>query len=80
MTTEASQLLPTLLRLDPKDRAELVAELLDSIEADTSTEADAEVDAEITRRIEEVASGHVKPVPWSEARSCILADDDDGNR
>ncbi|VTT97016.1 Addiction module component, family OS=Rhodopirellula europaea SH398 GN=RESH_04772 PE=4 SV=1: Unstab_antitox [Gemmataceae bacterium] len=80
MTPTAIELLPSLLQLTPDDRAELAAQLLNSLDTGTDESADEAWGEEIARRIEEVRRGRVKPVPWAEARAQILADDADGGR
>jgi len=56
------------LRLPKTARAALVVRLLETL--DTQVDADAEEawDEEIGKRLEEVDSGRVKLVSWSEAR------------
>ncbi|HVL11344.1 MAG TPA: addiction module protein [Gemmata sp.] len=78
MTTTADQLLATLLQLPSGDRGELAAKLLESLDDPADADADAAWDAEIRDRVEEMKQGRVKPVSWADARSQILADDDDG--
>lgn len=78
MTPTAINLLPSLLQLTVDDRAELAARLLDSLESGTDDRADEAWGEEVIRRIEDVQTGRVIPVPWAEARSQILADDADG--
>ena len=75
MTAAADQLLPTLLQLSTEARGELVARLLESLDAQADPDAEASWNEEIRIRVEDVKQGRVKPVPWAEARSQILADD-----
>jgi putative addiction module component (TIGR02574 family) len=79
MTTAADQLLPTLLQLSSEDRGELAARLLESLETEVDPDAEAAWDEEIRTRVEDVKKGRVTPVPWADARSQILADDDGGS-
>jgi putative addiction module component (TIGR02574 family) len=65
---EAGELLKHALTLSDKERAELAANLIDSL--DPIVDADAELDwqKEIARRLEEIESGRVRTVPWDEVR------------
>jgi len=78
MTTAANQLLPALLQLAPGDRAELAAQLLESLDSEVDEDVIKAWDKEIQQRIKDVQSGRVKTVPWSEARAQILSDEADG--
>ena len=73
MSGKAQKILEEALTLPPAERADLAASLLDSLDEgpdDAVEEAWAE---EIKRRIEDVESGRVKTIPWSEARERFLA-------
>jgi len=74
MTPEVSDLLKKALALPPEARAALAGSLLESLDDDPP---DPGVEAawadEIKRRIEELDSGKVKPIPWEEARRQISA-------
>ncbi|MCE9563421.1 MAG: addiction module protein [Planctomycetes bacterium] len=74
MTTAANQLLQTLLQLTPADRAELAAQLLESLDSEIDDSASEAWDKEIQQRIEDVRSGRVKTVPWSQARVQIRSE------
>ena len=78
MTPAADQYLAELLQLPPDDRGEIATRLLESLDPSES-DVEAAWSAEIRMRIEDVRSGRVAPVPWSEARAQILADDDGGS-
>jgi putative addiction module component (TIGR02574 family) len=64
MDAEVLRLYDTVMSLSKADRAELLAILLDS-EGDGSTqeELDAAWSAEVRRRMEEIESGRVQPIP-----------------
>ena len=79
MTSAADQLLMASLQLTPEDRGELAARLLESLETQADPDAEAAWDEEIRTRVEDVKQGRVTPVPWTDARSQILADDDGGS-
>lgn len=73
MARNPQRLLEEALALPPEARAALAGELIESLEEDEVDEdAEAQWSAEIRRRLQEVDSGAVKPVPWSEARRRIL--------
>jgi putative addiction module component (TIGR02574 family) len=74
MSPDVSDLLKKALALPPEARADLAGSLLESLDegpADESVEATWSV--EIKRRIEELDSGKVKPIPWEEARREVVA-------
>jgi putative addiction module component (TIGR02574 family) len=73
MAKKHQQLFEEALRLPPEARAALAGELIDSLDVDDlDGDAEAAWGAEIRRRLQEVDSGTVKAVPWSEARRRIL--------
>ena len=72
MNPEAEKLLEDALRLPPQARAALAAQLIESLDEDVDENAEAAWSAEIARRVEELESGRIKAVPWSEARRQIL--------
>jgi putative addiction module component (TIGR02574 family) len=71
MTAEISELLKKALALPPEARAALAGSLLESLEDTLDASAEEEWSREIARRIAELDSGKVKPVPWAEARRQI---------
>ena len=74
MNPNVSDLLKKALALPPEARAALAGSLLESLDegpADQSVEA--AWSEEITRRMEELDSGNVKPIPWEDARREIAA-------
>ena len=56
-----------LLRLSPSERGEIASFLLDSLDSETEAEPAEDVEAawteEIGRRVEEIQSGRVVPIP-----------------
>ena len=72
MAEEISDILKKALALPAEARAALAGSLLESLDEHPP---DAGVEAawseEIARRIKELDSGKVKPVPWAEARRQI---------
>jgi putative addiction module component (TIGR02574 family) len=71
MSQDVSELLKKALDLPPAARAALANSLLESLDETVDSSAEEEWNAEIARRIGELDSGKVKPIPWSEARRQI---------
>ena len=73
MQADIKELIEAALKLPPEARGALASRLLDSLQGE-SVDADAEAswEAEIARRVEELETGRVRTVPWSEARQQIL--------
>lgn len=66
---KGQKLLEEALTLPPDERADLAAILLGSLHDPQDEAADEAWDAELKKRIDEVESGAVKTIPWSEARA-----------
>jgi putative addiction module component (TIGR02574 family) len=78
MAPDAEKLLQEALSLSEDTRVDLAKAFLESVEHEPADEgADAAWSAEAKRRLEEVRSGAVKPVPWEEAEGQIF-DPSDG--
>jgi putative addiction module component (TIGR02574 family) len=73
MTREVSDLLKQALALPVEARAALAGSLLESLDDIVDESAEEEWSKEIARRIADLDSGKVKPVPWAEARRQISA-------
>ena len=74
MSPDISELLKKALALPPEARAALAGSLLESLDEEPADEGvEAAWSEEIQRRIEELDSGKVKPIPWAEARREIAA-------
>jgi putative addiction module component (TIGR02574 family) len=73
MSPEISELLQKALGLPPEARAALADCLLESLDDTVDEGAEEEWNKEIARRIAELDSGKVKPIPWAEARRRISA-------
>ena len=71
MAQDISEILKQAMALPSEARAALAGALLDSLEANTDASVEAEWDCEIARRIEELDSGAVRPITWTEARRQI---------
>ena len=72
MTPDPVKLLEEALKLSPEARAALAASLLESLDEGVDEGAEAAWAAAIAKRIHELDSGGVTPVPWPEARRMIL--------
>ena len=72
MAPDPVKLLEEALKLSPEARAALAASLLESLDDGVDEDAEAAWAAEVTRRLRELDSGTVTPIPWSEARRMIL--------
>jgi putative addiction module component (TIGR02574 family) len=71
MAVDIEQILQQALTLDENDRAQLAGRLLESLEP---AEEDVEEAwrQEIARRLKELDSGAVQPIPWEEASARIF--------
>lgn len=77
MTRDATTLLADALKLPERERGDLAARLIDSLDPAADDEIETAWDAEIGARIEELRTGHAQPAPWPEARRLILGDVDE---
>jgi putative addiction module component (TIGR02574 family) len=72
MKPDPSKLLKDALKLSPEARAALATSLLESLDEAVDEGGEAAWAEEIGKRVRELDSGAVTPVPWSEARRLIL--------
>jgi len=72
MKQDVSELLKKSLELPAEARAALAGSLLESLDDQVDASAEEEWKQEIARRIAELDSGKVKPIPWADARKSIL--------
>ncbi len=72
MNEAAQKILSDALHLPDRERAELAASLIDSLDPSVDEEYQQAWDSEVLRRVEELDNGAVTPVPWAEARRRIL--------
>jgi putative addiction module component (TIGR02574 family) len=73
MDQDVTELLKKALALPPEARAALAGSLLESLDDTVDVSAEQEWNEEIARRIQELDSGMVKPIPWDEARRKLSA-------
>ena len=72
MNAIAQKIFADALRLPDDERAELAASLIDSLDPNADEGSAQTWEGEVLRRLAELDSGSVRPVPWSEARRRIL--------
>ena len=77
MTQDAARLLKQALQLPDNERADLAALLLESLDEADAQVPEADGDAELQRRVQEIHDGKADLVPWAEARRMIMDDSDD---
>ena len=65
---EANELLKKALALPDKERAELAASLIDSLDATVDDDAEAAWQEEVARRLNDIETGKVNTIPWDEVR------------
>jgi putative addiction module component (TIGR02574 family) len=68
MTQEAAELLKRALALPAEERADLASTLIDSLDATVDENVEAAWQEEISRRMDDLDSGRVKPVSLEEFR------------
>jgi len=71
MKQDPHDLLKEALKLPPEARAALAGSLLDSLDQEGDEDAETAWHTEIDRRLKNLDSGKIKPVPWPEARRKI---------
>ena len=72
MSAKSNEIFEQALALSPTDRAKLVNSLLESLDPPDAGVNEA-WDVEIQRRAEELRSGKVNSIPWSEVRAELEA-------
>jgi putative addiction module component (TIGR02574 family) len=77
MAERTTAVLTEVLAWPANERGDLAARLLQSLDAESDVDAEAAWDAEIRMRLDDVQSGRVVGIPWTEAREQILEDVDD---
>ena len=73
MKQDVTELLKKALELPAEARAALAGSLLESLDDKLDASVEEEWNREIARRIVELDSGKVKPIPWAEARRQVSA-------
>jgi len=72
MSPTAESLLSQVLTLDEKDRASVAGALIESLHGEVDPNVQEAWDVEIRRRVEELESGSVQPIPWSDVRQRLF--------
>ena len=68
MKQDPRNLLKEALKLPAEGRAALAGALLESLDQEVDQDAEAAWEAEIHRRLQDLDSGAIRPIPWSESR------------
>jgi putative addiction module component (TIGR02574 family) len=71
MNNAIQEILNTALQLQDKDRADLAASLIESLDRPFDSDVQTAWAEEIQRRLAELDTGAVKAIPWDEARRTI---------
>ncbi len=71
MKLDTRKLLEQALELPPAARAAIAGSLLESLDQDVDEDAAERWDEEVAKRVRELKSGDVTPIPWSETRRII---------
>lgn len=73
MNRDTAEILREALTLPVEARAALADSLLDSLDTEVDEDAEAAWQREIQRRVTEIDSRAVTPIPWVEVRSRLMA-------
>lgn len=73
MPKDPAELLRDALTMPVEARAALIDSLLESLDTQVDEEAEASWRQEIYRRLQEIDSGAVKLIPWSDAQRRLWA-------
>jgi putative addiction module component (TIGR02574 family) len=76
MSESVQQLFHNALRLSDRDRAELASLLLESLEEEHDEQSETAWSDEIAQRLEELKSGSVTPIPWTEVRRRLMKNEE----
>jgi putative addiction module component (TIGR02574 family) len=68
MSPNVEDLLKKAMTLSPEARADLASSLIESLDQTVDEDVEAAWQQEIARRVEELDSGRVKTIPWTEVR------------
>ena len=68
MSNSTQELLEAALRLPEDERADLAAHILESFAPVPNDDESVAMAAELERRIAQMESGDVQPIPWEEVR------------
>lgn len=68
MTQKSQVVLEEALKLSPNERAEVVEQLIASLEEAPETDVEQAWQEEVQRRLQQVERGEVKTIPWEEVQ------------
>jgi putative addiction module component (TIGR02574 family) len=71
VTKPAEKVLAEALSLATRERAEIAAQLITSLDGEPEEDVEAAWAAEVDRRIEDVEAGRAKLVPWGDVERRI---------
>lgn len=78
MSPDVSELLKKALTLPAEARAALATSLLDSLDEAVDDSVEEAWEKEISKRVAELNSGAVTPIPWQDARRRLHARQENG--
>ena len=73
MKRDAAEILKDALALPTEARAALAGSLLESLDTEVDEDVEAAWASEIDRRVGELETGAVRPIPWAEVRRRLAA-------
>ena len=79
MNARIDLVLEDVLRLSAEERSAVAAALIDSLETEVDDDADQAWSDEIQRRIDDIDTGRVQLIPWSEVRRRMRGADESGD-
>jgi len=68
MKRDAAEILKDALALPTEARAALAGSLLESLDTEVDEDAEAAWGSEINRRVAELETGVLRPIPWADVR------------
>ena len=68
MKRDAAEILKDALALPTEARAALAGSLLESLDTEVDEDAEAGWASEINRRVAELETGVLRPIPWADVR------------
>jgi putative addiction module component (TIGR02574 family) len=76
MSENVQELFNSALQLNDRDRAELAGLLLESLDEDVDDVSPTAWSDEIAQRLEELKSGSVTPISWTEVRRRLMKNEE----
>ena len=72
MKRDAAEILKDALALPTEARAALAGSLLESLDTEVDEDAEAAWASEINRRVAELETGVLRPIPWADVRRRLV--------